>query len=256
MVRIVDADVHISPVEGGSSSTIDELLRRMDRAGVEKALTWLCPPYMREIDESNEYVHRAMKEHPGRILGFGWADPHLGVQRSVDTVKKCIYEYGFYGVKLNGAQNSFYMDDPEMSIPVIEAIARTGKVLAFHVGADDYQHTHPYRAARIARMFPETSILLVHMGGAAYADLSREAIEFAQECPNITLIGSAVRAVSILRGIKALGAKRVCFGSDSPFALMHVEVAMYHALLEGEVMEEEKADIMGRNVLRVLGIEG
>jgi predicted TIM-barrel fold metal-dependent hydrolase len=65
-----------------------------------------------------------------------------------------------------------------------------------------------------------------------------------------------VRAVSILRGIKVLGAERVCFGSDSPFALMHVEVAMYHALLEGEVTEEEKADIMGRNVLRVLGIEG
>jgi len=107
---IIDADVHISPPpEGGNSIDVDELLRRMDRAGVDKALTWLQPPYMREIDDANAYVHEATKRHPDRILGFGWADPNLGVQKAKDTVNKCIYEYGFYGVKLNGAQNSFYI---------------------------------------------------------------------------------------------------------------------------------------------------
>jgi hypothetical protein len=51
---IIDADCHISPTpEGGVSIGIEELIRRMDRAGVERALTWLQPPYRREIDEGN-----------------------------------------------------------------------------------------------------------------------------------------------------------------------------------------------------------
>ncbi|MBN2450973.1 MAG: amidohydrolase family protein [Lentisphaeria bacterium] len=146
---IVDADVHISPTpEGGNSIGVEELLRCMDRAGVDRALTWLQPPYRREVDDANAYVARAAGEHPDRILGFGWADPNLGLDRARATVRRCLDEYGFAGVKLNGAQ-------------------------------------------------------------------------------------------------------RVCFGSDTPFALMHVEVAKYRALLE-DVPPEEAAAVMGENILRVL----
>ena len=250
---IIDADVHISPTcEGGVAVTVDELLRRMDRAGVDKALTWLQPPYMREIAASNAYVHQAMQQHPDRILGFGWADPRLGVANAIAMARQCIYEYGFYGVKLNGAQNSFFIDDPILSLPVIEEIARSGKLLAFHVGTDAYEQTHPFRVAKIARQYPEMQILMVHMGGVAHHDLSNAAIEIAQECPNLTLIGSTVRATAILKAIKTLGAKRVCFGSDTPFALMHVEVAKYHALLDGEVSAEQKHDVMAGNIARLM----
>jgi len=253
---IIDADTHISPTgEDSRAITIDNLLRRMDRAGVDKALTWLRPPYMREIDESNAYVYQATQQHPDRILGFGWADPRLGLDKARDAVKRCIDDYGFYGVKLNGAQNSFYIDDPEISLPIVEEIAKTGKLLAFHIGTDAFEATHPFRAAKVARMFPGVQILMAHMGGVGYADLSNAAIEMAQECPNLTLIGSAVRSVAVLKAIKVLGAGRVCFGSDTPFALMHVEVAKYEALLDGEVTLEEEQMVMAGNIARLMGLD-
>jgi predicted TIM-barrel fold metal-dependent hydrolase len=252
---IIDADTHISPTgEDDMAITYDELVRRMDRAGVDRALTWLRPPYMREVAESNAYVYEATQHHPDRVLGFGWADPHLGVERSKDDVKRCIYDYGFYGVKLNGAQNSYYIDDPKLSLPLVEEIAKTGKLLAFHVGTDAYETTHPFRVAKVARMFPELQILMAHMGGVAHHDLSNAAIEVAQECPNLFLIGSAVRARAILKAIKVLGASRVCYGSDTPFELMHVEVAKYEALLEDEVALEEKQQVMGGNIARLMGL--
>jgi len=252
---IIDADTHISPTgEDAMAITVDDLLHRMDRAGVDKALTWLRPPYLREVDESNAYVHQAMQQYPDRILGFGWADPHLGLDKARDAVKRCIDDYGFYGVKLNGAQNSYYIDDPKVSLPIVEEIAKTGKLLAFHVGTDAFENTHPFRVAKIARMFPEVQILMVHMGGVGHADLSNAAIEMAQECPNLTLVGSAVRAVAVLKAVKTLGADRVCFGSDTPFALMHVEVAKYNALLDGEVTPEEKQMIMAGNLARLMGL--
>ena len=90
------------------------------------------------------------------------------------------------------------------------------------------------------------------MGGVAHHDLSNAAIEMAEECPNLILIGSAVRARAILRAIRELGAGRVCFGSDTPFELMHVEVAKYHALLDGEITPEEKQQVMGGNIVRLM----
>ena len=208
---IIDADVHISPTpQGGNSVTVDELLRRMDRAGVERALTWLQPPYERgEVTQGNAYVYQAARAHPDRIVGFGWTDPSLGVERAKDEARRCVEEYGFPGVKLNGAQNDFVIDDPEISLPVIETIAALGVALALHIGADAYERTHPSRAGAIARRFPELPILMVHMGGAAFHDLSRAAIETAQACPNLTIVGSAVRPIPILRAIKTLGAERV-----------------------------------------------
>jgi predicted TIM-barrel fold metal-dependent hydrolase len=257
MPLLIDADVHISPTpQGGNSITIDELLLRMNRSGVDKAVTWLQPPYVRsEIDVGNAYVLGAMRQHPDCILGFGWADPNLGVERAIGDAQRAL-DQGCYGVKLNGAQNGYPIDDPHLAMPVIEAIAQAESVLALHVGADAYDHTHPARVATIARAFPELRILVVHMGGAAFHDLSAAAIAVAREYPNLTLVGSAVRAIPILTAIRTLGADRVCFGSDTPFELMHVELAKYRALLDSEISAEEMAGVMGGTIARVLRLTG
>jgi len=96
---------------------------------------------------------------------------------------------------------------------------------------------------------------MVHMGGVGHADLTRAAIEMAQEHPNLTLIGSAVRYKAVLKAIQTLGAERVCFGSDTPFGLMHVEVAAYHALLTDEISAREYELVMSGNIKRLLGLK-
>jgi len=250
---IVDADCHISPLREGMNIKVDELLRRMDKAGVDKALVWLTPTYRREIDESNAYVYASVKAHPDRLLGFGWADPRLGLDKAREAVKRCTDDYGFFGVKLNGAQNEFFVDDLVITMPIVEEIARTGRCIAFHCGVDAYERTHPFRIAKIARQFPEMQILVAHMGGVGFPDMSKAMIEFAQEYPNLHLIGSMINHTSILDGIQALGPERICFGSDTPFALMHVCVAMYQAMLQD--FDSGATDmIMGRNILELFGL--
>jgi uncharacterized protein len=251
---IIDADCHITPVQGGEGIQVEELIHRMDYGGIDKALTWLQPAYFPNVDAGNAQVYAATQQYPDRILGFGWVDPHFGLAAAKDQIKRCVDEYDFYGVKLNGAQNNFPIDSENMAIPLIEEIVKTGKILAFHIGTDAYENTHPFRLAKIARRFPESPILAVHMGGVAFHDLSAACIEAAQECPNITLIGSGVRAVNILKAIKILGADRVCFGSDTPFAMMHVELAMYAALLRDEVNPADQELVLGGNLAKLFGI--
>jgi hypothetical protein len=54
---IHDGDIHISPHSGADRIDVDEALRRMDRAGVDKAICWLQPSYLAEVEQSNAYIH-------------------------------------------------------------------------------------------------------------------------------------------------------------------------------------------------------
>jgi uncharacterized protein len=255
VAMIIDADVHISPFTASPYDiTTDELLRRMDRARVERALTWLRPPYHRDVAAGNRYVCRAAREHPDRITGFGWADPHFGFDAMRDETDRCLGEYGFAGIKLNGAQNEFTIDDPVLVLPLVEHLAGRGAVVAFHVGGDAPEATHPHRLGRIAALFPQTRFLMVHMGGVAFHDLSDPAIDVLSAHRNVTAIGSAVRPVNVLKAIRAVGDDRICFGSDAPFNLIHVEVAAYGALLEDELTPEGRARVMAGNIAALLGI--
>lgn len=248
-MTIIDADTHISPT--GGAFALEEHMARMGRSGVDKTLTWLKPDYEGTgIEDHNAYVHQAMVRYPDQILGFGWADPTVGVDHAKRMVKVCADEYGMYGVKLNGAQNNYYIDDPVLALPVAEEIAKTGKLLAFHIGPDAYERTHPLRARKVAQMFPEMDILMVHMG-MTNRDMNDAVIEVARECPNLYLVASATAPNAVLKALRTLGADRVCFGSDAPFQMQHVVLATYRALLDGEVSEDEADQFMGGNIARL-----
>lgn len=244
---IFDADCHITPTH----YTEEQLLGEMEQTRTERALIWMNP-HIGEPDELNPYIYKACLKHPDRFSGFGWANPRLGVNRAIEQVKRCLEEYRFPGVKLNGAQNNYYIDDPALSFPVIDAIARRNGILALHVGADAIEHTHPFRVGKIAQRWPSLKILMVHMGGAALPDISDAAIEIAACHDNITIIASAIGPKPILKAIKTLSAARVCYGSDSPFGIMRVEQSKMLSLLEGEVTRTELAQIMYGNINALL----
>lgn len=247
---LIDADTHISPIEADNRISAEELVSIMDKAGVDKAMAWLQPPC--EVSESNKYVYESMQKYPDQILGFGWADPREGVDVAIENVKKCAYEYDLYGIKLNGAQNEFYIDDEKLAMPLIEEIAKTGKLLAFHIGADAPERTNPKRVANICDKFPEIKVLMIHMGGAGTPDISEQVIAVAQEYEQTYLIGSHVGSQPILNAVQTLGADRVCFGSDTPFVAMPEVIEKYNTLLEGEVNKKEKDKIMGGNIEKLL----
>ncbi|MDL2318143.1 amidohydrolase [Eubacteriales bacterium OttesenSCG-928-A19] len=252
---IYDADAHITLTEA-NGNTVDALLRQMDAAGIDRALVWQQPPYFRDVEAANRYVYESARAHPDRLTPFGWADPHFGIPASLDTIRRCLEEYGMPGIKLNGAQNAFYIDDEAFAGPLIDAIDQAGAALALHIGADFYEFTHPFRAAKIAQRHPNLRMLIAHLGGAGVPDLGDACIEFAAQHPNMLLIGSAISYQKVLKAIRALGPGRLCFGSDTPFAIPKVEVAAYRALLEDELSEADRARVMSGNIDAFLRKEG
>jgi len=251
---IIDADCHISSDKVAKPLlTADILVEHMDEAGVDRAIIWLIPPYNKDIAPENRAVYKATLKYPKKLIGFGWANPRLGNQATYRTISQCFEEYGMWGIKFNGAQDDYVIDDEELVMPFIEYAAKYNKPIAFHIGADYYENTHPFRLGNIAARFPEIRFLMVHMGGAGLPALDRSAVEIAKKYSNITLIGSGIQENAILRAIHTLGPERVCFGSDTPFRLMHVQLAMYKALLR-DYNKPFQDLILGENIDKLLGI--
>lgn len=248
---IFDADTHMSPYKHlDIALTAGELDEKLSAAGVTRAVCWLTPHGVDDVSDSNRYIHESSKKYP-RFVPFGWANVTEGLEKSIDEVKKCMEEYGFRGVKINGAQNYYPIDDiPTMK--VCEEIAKRGGVIAFHIGSDEPVMTSPFRAAVVANEFPDTHIVMIHMGGASSTDenKSRSVIDVAKLCPNMVLIGSAIRAKDVKVAIDELGPDRVMFGSDTPFFSLQDCLADYDAMLKN-FDQSTREKVMYQNASRV-----
>lgn len=249
---IIDADCHISSKRHDNLAiTGEDLLKQMDRAAIDKSIIWLKPPYDKNIEPENAAVHQAVRRYPDRFIGMGWTNPRLGYERASENISRSLDEYGFHGVKFNGAQDDYVIDDKDLVLPLIEDVVRRGKLVAFHIGADFPENTHPWRLGNIARQFPHGTFLMVHMGGAAFPSHDRAAIEVAAKHENIHVIASAIHERAVLKAIDTLGADRVSFGSDMPFFSNHGRLALFRAILRDHRPEQIDA-VLGGNMQRLL----
>lgn len=249
---IFDADTHMSPYRYASNSiTAEESRDLLQAAGVDRALCWLMPQEVDDVSESNQYVYEKCKSI-SMFTPFGWANVMEGEDKAVADAIRCLEEYGFIGVKLNGAQNEYPIDSLP-ALHVCEEIAKRNGMIAFHIGADSPNFTSPHRAAVVANLFPETPILMAHMGGASPTseNVSRSVIDVAKICPNMILIGSAIKATDVKVAVEELGSERVMFGSDQPFGDVKKCLEDYRETFKG-YDENAVANIMYRTAERVL----
>ncbi len=251
----IDADCHLAAPSNGTGIGADELIKRLDEVGVDRAITWPMVSYTRDIAPDNAAIYQARKAHPDRIIPFGGVNPMLGIDVARDELKRCIEEYGVQGVKLNGARDGYYIDDLALSLPLIEMIAEAGLVLAFHCGANDFEKTHPFRVARISARFPDLRIMLVHMGGSGLPDIADAVADLAAEHPNWYLIDSEVEYRKIHKALTKLGPERICYGSDTPFCPMRFEWGLRQVVYQ-DLSPTQQDLVFGGNIARMLGIAG
>ena len=254
---IFDADTHISPYKNFPEATSAEMLdERLAQAGIDRALTWLLPQEVDDVSESNRYIYDSSRKYD-RFIPFGWANVMEGEDKAVQDAIICLEEYGFAGVKLNGAQN-YYPIDGLPAMHVCEEIARRDGIIAFHIGYDEPIMTSPFRAATVANAFPETTVLMVHMGGASPCERNNagDVIGVAKLCPNMMLIGSAIGTEDVRRAILELGSDRVMFGSDTPFRNPADCVHAYEEML-ADFDPADRESVLFGNALRLfkLGVK-
>lgn len=138
----------------------------MDSAGVDVSVVLALASCHLSLDIPNEYVAGFVAQNPGRAVGFASVDPND--REAVTKLRYAANDLGLRGLKLSPPYQGFDPHGPE-AWKVFETVAELGLVLMFHQGGvfarrGVLEVAYPVLLDKVARSFPETKIVIAHMG--------------------------------------------------------------------------------------------
>jgi predicted TIM-barrel fold metal-dependent hydrolase len=183
----------------------DELLRRMDAAGVAMAIA-------RPMGAGLVVDHRAgndtvLKAGP-RIRGLVTANPWWG-PCALDELARG-RDLGAVGMFLDPARQGFFPTE-SIATPCYERAARFGWPVMVRTGT--YVYADLLALAEVARRFPRTAFIA---GFGGFADMWFELPGAFEATPNLYLDASLMWGEAIREIVHRCGASRVLFGSAEP----------------------------------------
>lgn len=239
---IIDCHNHIGEPWGTKDrQTADELLRKMDRAGIDKAVVFS----FRYENFDNKYTYEAVKKHPDRLIGFCMAAP-WAVRDYEKVARREIEEYGFKGIKIHANAHSFKMTGVATLAPVFE-VAREFDIPVIAYSGDELVAV-PHTFVPIANEFPDVKIIMAHSG---FMQNTPEAITVAKECPNIYLAHESGISGGLAQSVVELGADRVLMGTDTPYWDFEVQLKKIEVSIPNE---SDRKKVRGENIARMLKI--
>lgn len=219
-MKICDCEAYLpnsgNPYLCGDQFETADLIRLVDAVDTEAVLTIPAPeaPLPGWEPTTNETVRQAMQEYPGKILGCCIVDPGRG-KEAVEEFEMTVTEWGFAGLKYAPGLSGTAAD-------LAQAAAALGVPATIHTNgsADTYE-----TIAALAQKHPDLVMVLEHMGYRFHVDL---AIEVARHCSQVYLaptVTAAAEPIAVKRAVQELGAERVIFGSNAPWATPFYGVA-------------------------------
>ena len=132
MSGYVDVHCRVGPGRPHESRPVDQALREMDRAGIERA--WICPTeaYVAVGNrEGNDFIAATVRAHPDRFVGCATANPWYQA-RAVEEVRRALGE-GLAVLYLCPPLQGFQLSD-ELVDPLIEAAREFTAPIYAHTG--------------------------------------------------------------------------------------------------------------------------
>lgn len=243
--RVFDTHTHLGAARhSGRTATAGELLRHMDRSGVDRSL--LIPfPVVDDYRQQHNLIAAAIRAHPDRFTGAACLNPFVSPDEFQGEVRRCAEEFGFRALKL---QPQYQPLNPvsRRSDFFFETAARYNLAVVAHTGSGA-PFALPSLFISAARRFPELPIILGHAGGSVYY---LEAIVAAQVCPNIFIELSSLMPHHCAEVIAHVEPLRLMAGSDLPESL-EAEIGKLFSL---ELTPETRRAILWETPLRVFGL--
>ncbi len=245
---VFDTHTHIGEARhSGRRYTAAELLRDMDRAGVDRAVV-IPFPVVADHRAAHDEIARAVKAHPDRLTAAACLPPFLPEEEFRREVKRCREEYGFRALKL---QPQYHGLNPlsERSDFLFETALENGLVLICHTGTG-IPYSLPSLFMPAARKFPDLTIILAHCGGGGL--FHGEAAVAALFCPNIYLELSSLMPHHVLELLRHVGSGRMMIGSDLPESL-ETEIGK---ILTLDIPDPDKRNILWATAASVFSADG
>lgn len=217
-VRMPDA------MKGGVD--MDDYLRKMDRAGIERSLLIAVRAGDLAMKGSFEIpyaqVARWCEKHPDRFSGLAGVDPYRGMQGLRDLAH-AVKELGFVGAHLYphwfklapdaALYYPYYAKCCELDIPLMMQV---GQNLIYQKEVRLPSVARPILLDQIAIDFPELRLLGIHIGVPWTDEMIAMAWKHANVYIGIDAYAPKYLPASLVHYMNSYGADKVMFGTDWP----------------------------------------
>ncbi|QNM06509.1 amidohydrolase family protein [Qiania dongpingensis] len=236
---------------GESSFSYEELLRRMDANGVEKAVLLQGSLYGLQ----NEYSVEAVEKYPGRFAAMGSFDPYC--LDAEEIMHRLIEECGCKGLKFEmsslggfmGYHSEFKIDGPQMK-EVWKYAQERGLVISLDIGDRKSPSFQLDSIVKLAEKYSNIKIVIEHMfcAGKGERNYVERYLDKISSHSNIYVTLASV-VTNCLQGppyrdaifylnaaCERIGSERIMWGSDLPITA---------SVLPYEVLKNYIADYSG-----------
>jgi len=252
--RTIDVHAHVGKtVANNIGQTVDELLRRMDAAGVSEAI--LSPAAADRQAEGiantrrmNDVVADAVRQHPDRFpAGFGLVEPRHE-ELAIEELTRVLDELGLVGIAVHPMLEGYYLDHPLRVRPLFEILDQHGALCLMHCSPDTGSGESPSAVRAVVSQYPRVTTFLGHAFLAPQQ--KADAIEIVREYPHVYFdVAYQSDPAMTASLVEAVGSDRVVFGSDQPFYEL---AAVRQSVMDADISESERQDVLYRNVQRIL----
>ncbi|MGH7697326.1 MAG: amidohydrolase family protein [Candidatus Dormibacteria bacterium] len=236
----------------GQAQSLDDLLREMDQAEVERAvlLAFDCET-THGWRVSNELVAGLVEQRPDRFVGFASVDPNKR-DRAVVELEHAVRELGMRGLKLHPPTQHFYPNDRD-HYPLWEKSQELGIPVLIHTGHNQsggrLKYGDPTHIDDVALDFPELKIILAHFG-FPWVEQAISVVWIRRNC-YLELSGWSPKYIPevVWRYARSIFPDRVVFGTDAPVMSAARWLRDFEAI---PLAEEVKRKILYENAARLL----
>jgi predicted TIM-barrel fold metal-dependent hydrolase len=244
-MRVFDCHVHVQPWEQMRPDVLarmtagrrdlpeiqkalsepEELLRLMDRQGVERAalINYVAPEVMGFDPSANDWVARYVRGHADRLAAVGSVHPRH-TQNAGAEARRLFEELGIRMLKIHPPHQLFaanaYLSGEDGLREVYAVAQELGRPVMIHTGTSIFpgarnRFADPMAVDDVAVDFPELSIVLAHAGRPLYMET---AAFLVRRHPNVHLDLSGIPPKKLLAYLPRLEelAPRCLWGTDYP----------------------------------------
>ena len=243
---IVDARVCLGSSLFGYGQSLPEILAKMERLGIDKAVLVPVKPRDYHLAPMNELVANSVRKHPDLFLGLCRVDPWQG-EAALAEARRGFEEHGACGLYLDPWEENFQSND-QILHPLLKEAERRKKPVVINAG--HLQVSHPTQIRDMASRYPAVQFVACNGGQINISGmLLFEARRMLEACPNVAIETAGTYREDFIEEIVAeVGEERVLFASGSPIYDQEFETARIRF---AHLTDTQKQKLWAANALRI-----
>ncbi|EBI0310373.1 hypothetical protein ABN77_17515 [Salmonella enterica subsp. salamae] len=222
---VIDFNVTIGHFPEGKNIGHEDILKIMDRAGIEKAV--VSTPGFYSDHEEVDFLYLETKKCLDRLIPFGILNPKSS---QVESNLRRICDYGFKGIRFDPLNHGYSASQCAKLDEVLCWINLLKKPVSITTGITT--SGDPAQWLSLIRKYPDLKFILLGMGAF---DFGYGCVEYASQMPNIYLETSLQYEIQIIKkAISVLDGDRILFGSGAPNKIPEVEILKIKSAIKNE----------------------